>query len=207
MAIDVLLEPDAVMLERAQADNSRLLQAFPAGFPLDDAHRPHVTLIQCFVRTEDLEAVHAVCGEIFAGVDGGSLVLEAVGIDYVSGDGVGLAGIAARPTPALLQLQQQIISAVAPFMLAGATIEAFSAGHGDPALDQALIDYVATFVPAQAGERFSPHVTTGVAPTAVLDAMVAEPFEPFRFACVGGAVYQLGPYGTAARRLRQWPCS
>jgi hypothetical protein len=35
----------------------------------------------------------------------------------------------------------------------------------------------------------------------VLDAMLAEPFAPFTFSPVGAAVYQLGPFGTAARRL------
>ena len=37
-AIDILLEPDAVMLKRAEADNARLLKAFPQGFALDAAH-------------------------------------------------------------------------------------------------------------------------------------------------------------------------
>jgi hypothetical protein len=36
----------------------------------------------------------------------------------------------------------------------------------------------------------------------VLDAMLAEPFAPFTFSLVGAAVYQLGPFGTAARRLK-----
>lgn len=93
------------------------------------------------------------------------------------------------------------MDALAPFTLPTGPIEAFTAHHGNPAFDQALIDYVASFVPEHTGERFSPHVTTGVAPTAVLDAMLAEPFAPFTFSPVGAAVYQLGPFGTAARGL------
>jgi hypothetical protein len=34
--------------------------------------------------------------------------------------------------------------------------------------------------------------------------MLAEPFEPFTFSPAGAAVYQLGPYGTAARKLEEW---
>jgi hypothetical protein len=34
--------------------------------------------------------------------------------------------------------------------------------------------------------------------------MVAEPFEPFAFSPAGAAVYQLGPFGTAAKQLKEW---
>ena len=34
--------------------------------------------------------------------------------------------------------------------------------------------------------------------------MLAEPFESFSFSPAGAAVYQLGPYGTAAKKLKEW---
>ena len=37
-----------------------------------------------------------------------------------------------------------------------------------------------------------------------LDEMLAEPFESFTFSPAGAAVYQLGQYGTAAKKLHQW---
>ena len=55
-----------------------------------------------------------------------------------------------------------------------------------------------------AGEHFNPHVSTGNAPTTYLDQMIAEPFEPFAFSPSGAAVYQLGPFGTAAKKLKAW---
>ena len=55
-----------------------------------------------------------------------------------------------------------------------------------------------------AGEHFNPHVSTGTAPTGYLDKMVAEPFETFTFSPAGAAVYQLGPFGTAAKKLKEW---
>jgi hypothetical protein len=54
------------------------------------------------------------------------------------------------------------------------------------------------------GENFNPHVSTGVAHTAYLDQMLAEPFAPFTFSPAGAAVYQLGPFGTAAKKLKQF---
>jgi hypothetical protein len=54
------------------------------------------------------------------------------------------------------------------------------------------------------GGNFNPHVSTGVAPKEYLDKMLAEPFENFTFSPVGAAVYQLGPFGTAAKKLKEW---
>jgi hypothetical protein len=48
------------------------------------------------------------------------------------------------------------------------------------------------------------HVSTGVAARKYLDKMLAEPFEPFTFSPAGAAVYQLGPFGTAAKKLKEW---
>ena len=73
----------------------------------------------------------------------------------------------------------------------------------DPVIDPALIDYVSTFVPKGAGEHFNPHVTTGVALKSDLDQMLAEPFESFTFSPAGAAVYQLGQFGTAAKKLKE----
>lgn len=44
-AIDIALEPDAPMVQRAKVDNARLLKAFPKGFALDATHNPHVTML------------------------------------------------------------------------------------------------------------------------------------------------------------------
>ena len=54
------------------------------------------------------------------------------------------------------------------------------------------------------GENFNPHVSTGVAPNEYLDEMLAEPFKTFTFSPAGAAVYQLGPFGTAAKKLTEW---
>jgi phosphoserine phosphatase len=66
-AIDILLEPDATMLWHAAANNARLLKAIPSGFALDSSHRPHITLIQRFVRTADLDKVYEAAGEVVEG--------------------------------------------------------------------------------------------------------------------------------------------
>ena len=202
-AIDILLEPDATMLRHAQANNARLLKVFPKGFELDEAHRPHITLVQRFVRTEQLNQVYSAA-EVLVDANVTRMQLEAFKYYYTPGPGVGVAGIVARPTPALLRVQQELIAAVAPFTVETGPIGAFTAGHGDASYDALLIGYVSTFVPKQTGEQFSPHVSTGVAPRDYLDKMLAEPFDAFTFSPAGAAVYQLGPFGTAAKKLKEW---
>jgi hypothetical protein len=202
-AIDILLEPDATMLAHSAGNNARLLKVFPKGFALDAAHTPHITMIQRFVRTADLDKVYAAAGKAIARANVTAMKLEAFKYYYAPGGDVGVAGICAKPTPAILRLQADIIAAVEPFTVNTGPVGAFTAPHDDPAMDAVLIDYVSTFVPKMSGEHFNPHVSTGVAPKSYLDQMLAEPFEPFTFSPAGAAVYQLGPFGTAAKKLKQ----
>ena len=130
--------------------------------------------------------------------------LEAFKYYYASAGAVGIAGICAKPTPEILKLQSDIIAAARPYMVETGPIGAFTAQHDNPATDAAIIQYVSMFVPKMSGENFNPHVSTGVAPKEYLDKMLAEPFENFTFSPAGAAVYQLGPFGTAAKKLKEW---
>jgi len=203
-AIDIMLEPDATMLRHAEAANARLLNVFPKGFSLDANHRPHVTMVQRFVRTADLDKVYAAAGKVFAGANVTGLKLESFKYYYIPDKDIGLSGIVVKPTPELLKLQQDVIAAVAPFTEATGTSAAFVTTPDDPVINPLLIEYVAAFVPKASGEHFNPHVTTGVASREYLDKMLAEPFEPFTFSPAGAAVYQLGQFGTAAKKLKEW---
>ncbi len=204
-AIDILLEPDATMLKHAAADNARLLKEYPEGFALDATHTPHITMLQCFVRTADLDNLYAAEGKILAAANLTAMKLDAFKRYYMpTGGGLGVAGICAKPTPEILKLQADIIAAASPFNLRAGPITAFTASHGSPAMDAAIIQYVSLFEKIGAGEHFNPHVSTGNAPTGFLDQMNAEPFESFTFSPAGAAVYQLGPFGTAAKQLKEW---
>jgi hypothetical protein len=204
-AVDILLEPDATMLQHAAADNARLLGAYPKGFALDATHTPHITMLQCFVRTADLDKLYAAEEKVLAAANVTAMRLEAFKLYYIpAGGGLGVAGICAKPTPEILKLQADIIGAASPFNLRSGPIGAFTARHDNPAFDAAIIQYVSTFEQIGAGEHFNPHVSTGTAPTAYLDKMLAERFEPFTFSPAGAAVYQLGPFGTAAKKLKEW---
>ena len=201
-AIDIALEPDATMMQHAQADNARLLKAFPKGFALDATHHAHVTMLQQFVRTADLDKVYAAANKVLASEKPTSWKLKAFKYYYIPDPPIGLAGIVVEPTEDLLRLQQELIDAVAPFTVKTGTAAAFMTTEEGRDIQQFLIDYVANFVPIASGKKFNPHVTIGVGTEAYLKEMLAEPFEAFTFSPAGASVYQLGSFGTARKELR-----
>ena len=93
IAIDTLLKPDAQMLQHAAVNNERLLKVFPHGFALDAEHRPHITMVQRFVRAEDLDKVYAAVGNVLDSANVTAMNLVAFKYYYVPGPGVGIAGI------------------------------------------------------------------------------------------------------------------
>jgi len=203
-AINILLEPDATMRERAAANNARLLEVFPHGFTFDSTHHPHITLLQRFVRTADLEELYAAVGQAVASTNVAELEHEAYRYYYIPSGAIGLAGIVAKPHPPLKALQRALIDVVAPFTVATGGSDAFFTTPEDPVIDPMLIGYVSTYVPDSIGDDFSPHVTTGIASRDYLDAMLAEPFDSFGFSVTNVAAFQLGQYGTAAKKLHEW---
>ena len=203
-AIDILLEPDATMLQHAEAVNARLLKVYPKGFALDVLHKPHITLIQRYVRTADLDKVYSAAGNVLASKKNTGWKLKAFKYYYLPDKDIGVAGIVIEPTAELLKLQQELIEAVAPFTVKTGTAAAFATTPENSDIQPALIDYVAAFVPKYTGTHFNPHVTIGVASQDYLKGMLAEPFDEFTFSPAGASVYQLGSYGTAMKKLKAW---
>jgi hypothetical protein len=201
-AIDIALEPDGTMVQHAQAANVRLLQDFPKGFALDATHHPHVTMLQQFVRTADLDKVYAAAEHVFAEEKPQNWKLKAFKYYYIPSPPVGLAGIVVEPTPDLLRLQQKLIAAVTPFTVQTGTPAAFMSTEDGHDIQAFLIDYVADFVKIAAGPKFNPHVTTGVGTETYLNKLLAEPFDDFTFSPIGASVYQLGSFGTARKELK-----
>ncbi len=201
-AIDIALEPDATMIEHAKAANARLLKVFPKGFALDETHHPHVSMLQQFVRTADLDKVFAAADAVFAKEKPTAWTLKAIKYYYIPSPPIGLAGIVVEPTEDLHRLQDELIAAVTPYTVKTGTPAAFFSDEGGRDIQPFLISYVAHFVTVAAGKRFNPHVTIGVGTETTLNAMLAEPFESFTFSPAGASVYQLGSFGAARKELK-----
>jgi 2'-5' RNA ligase len=201
-AIDIALEPDATMVQHAMAANARLLGSFPKGFALDETHHPHVSILQQFVRTGDLDKVFAAAAAVLAKEKPTTWKLKAFKYYYIPSPPIGLAGIVVEPTEDLHRLQDELSAAVKPYTAQTGTPAAFFSEEGGRDIQQSLIDYVANFVTDAAGMRFNPHVTIGVGTETYLNDMLAEPFAPFAFSAAGASVYQLGSFGSARRELK-----
>jgi 2'-5' RNA ligase len=201
-AIDILLKPDDTMCKHALKDNAELLKNYPKGFALDASHNPHITLVQRYVKTADLDKVYNAASKVLAKEKPTTWKLEAFKYYYGKGGNTGLAGIVVKPTDDLRRLQQELIDAVSPFSLQEGSADAFVTTPTEPDIDKFTLDFVASFVTVASGKKFNPHVTTGIGTVEYLDKLVAEPFHAFTFYPVGVSVFQLGDYGTARKELK-----
>ena len=198
-AIDILLEPDATMVVHAEAANERLRKGFAEGFALDATHRPHISCLQRYVKTEDLDKVYAAVGKVLASERPARWKLKAYKYYYIPWKEIGLAGIVIEPTDELIRYQQKLIDAVGPFTVKTGSAAAFVTTKEDPEINEPTIDYVAKFVPNETGKKFNPHVTIGLARQDYLKKMLEEKFETFTFSPQGASVYHLGNFGTGGR--------
>jgi hypothetical protein len=188
-AVDIALEPDATMVQHAKAANALLLKSFPKGFALDATHHPHVTMLQQFVRTDDLDKVYAAVNAVLAKEKPRAWTLKAFKYYYIPDPPVGLAGIVVEPTEDLHRLQDALIKAVEPYTVKTGTPAAFFSEDGGRDIQKDLIEYVANFVTVAAGKKFNPHVTIGVGMETYLNQMLAVPFPSFTFSVAGASVY------------------
>ncbi len=203
-AIDILLEPDATMVKHAEAANALLLKDFPKGFALGETHRPHISCLQRYVKTADLDKVYEAVGKVLAEEKPTTWKLKAYKYYFIPWKEIGLAGIVVEPTDDLIRYQRKLIEAVAPFTVEKGTAAAFVTTKEDPDINQPTIDYVAAFVPNETGKKFNPHVTIGLATQDYLKKLLDEKFESFTFSPAGAAVYHLGNFGTARKKLKSW---
>jgi 2'-5' RNA ligase len=203
IAIGVLIEPDAAMIENAKAVNARLRQNYPDGYVFDSNHAPHITLVQGFVREGDLDAIATSVTNALQSAPALPLALTATGYGADVWAGVGILAYKVERSAELLHLANKIEAAVRPFSVRGGTENAFSKADGVQ-INAETVKYVEAFVPASSGRKYMPHLTLGTAHPDFAKALAAEPFKEFVFNGVGIAIYQLGNFGTAQKKLWSW---
>ena len=148
---------------------------------------------------KDLDAVTAAVAKVYAAQSPIGLQLKAESLDYVLW-GVAVTVFVVERTPELMQFHEKIIAAVEPFSVSGGTAAAFV---GDDA-NSDTIGWVEHFIPDCSGPKYIPHITLGVAHEDFVKGMKAEPFDAFTFKVAGAAVYHLGNFGMAAKKLWQY---
>jgi hypothetical protein len=208
-AIDILIDPDEAAMKRAREVNGRLLESvpLPKGWALDDTHQPHITTLQRYVRTADLDQVYDAVGRTVAATDLDSLSYKATKITHADWGFPGVAPtvLLVETNGKVLDFQAALLAAITPFCESGGTAAAFVADPGEE-ISQTIVDWVEKFVPDQVGAgRYFPHLTVGVATFGDLKVIEAEPFDDFPVHPASVAVYHLGNNGTARKLLKAWP--
>ena len=205
-AVDIVLEPDATMIQHAEAANAGLLKNFPKGYTLGDEHAPHISVIGGYFYTEHLDEIFAAAGKVLASEKVMSWKLKAFKYYYIPLKEIGLGGILVEPTADLIRLQSELFDAISKFWApaSSGTAAAFKTTPQNPDINQPTIDAVATYFSQHRGAHYTPHVTIGVGTIAYLDALVAAPFPTFTFSTAAASAYQFGNFGTAAKQLHSF---
>ncbi|MBS1675835.1 MAG: hypothetical protein JST08_00475 [Actinobacteria bacterium] len=206
-AVDILMLPDETMLGRAGALNEEMRKSVPDGFALDAHHTPHITLLQRYVRSADLDRVFEAVGGVLGGADPDALELRGVKVAHMeiaAQPGRGLAGLVVQPSQGVLDLQGSLIAAVEPFVESGGTAAAYVTTAEEPEINEDTINYVEGYVPGHSGKNYIAHVTVGYAELDFLAELEGKPFDAFPFHVAGLAIFQLGNNGTAQRELKKW---
>jgi hypothetical protein len=208
-AVDILIEPDDASIERAREVNRRMPLSIPAGLTLDDTHLPHITMLQRYLITADVDAAYTAIEKTLTATDTAALSYHVPGITYSEHwgpPGQAAAVLGVQPNQQVLDLQAALVDAVAPFTGSGGTDAAFVTDPGEQ-ISQTTKDWVETYVPDQTGANYTAHLTVGLDTVEHLKSMQAEPFDAFDVHPVSLAVYQLGNNGTARTLLTAWPLS
>jgi hypothetical protein len=206
-AIDILVNPDDATIRHAQQYNARMRESVPTGFALDATHQPHITTLQRFVRTADLDNVYAAAEQTLAATDVATLSYHAVALRHADWGvpGQGLAVIVVQPGSQVLDFQAALLAAVTPFTASGGTAAAFVTDPGEQ-ISQSTIDWVDGFVPTQIGAgNYIAHITVGFATLEDLKRIEAEPFDAFPVHPASVVIYHLGNSGAARSQLTAWP--
>lgn len=206
-AVDFLIVPDDTMMALARDWNARLRQSVPGGFALDQNHTPHITLLQRYLRTDQLDAAFAAAAAAFAAVPATDLHLTAVKLAHMTvatAPRVGLAGLLIKAGPSVLALQSALLDALTPCIAATGTAAAYVTSDAEPDINADTLHYVENYVPEHSGPNYMAHVTVGEGTLEDLAALEAAPFEPVTFHPAGFAAYHLGNNGTAQTRLHEF---
>ena len=186
VAVDVAILPPADVAARARELSASLPQD-PAAFRLDADHLPHVTLVQSFVREEELDAAFERVDEALRGRDAPRL--------RVTGGGKGASSVwmTIERTPELEQLHETLMHAMVGIERPGGTPAAFF--DGDARVGDVM--WVAGYRLKSSFGAYTPHITLGHAST-------PPEIEPMAFTGEVVAACHLGRFCTCRRILRSW---
>ena len=187
LALDVAILPPPDVGARAVSLSATLPAAQSQGLRLDANRRPHITLTQQFVPSDELDAVLERLDEVLRGQP--PLTLQVTG----GGKGASSVWMAVERTAALSQLHERLMDVLHGFERPGGGAAAFVQGdarEGDLA-------WVTGYRQASSFGAYTPHITLG-------HASNPPHVDPLTFEATTVAACHLGRFCTCRRALRSW---
>jgi hypothetical protein len=186
VAVDVVILPPDDVADRAR-EASAALPSDSEGFRLDAEHLPHITLVQSFVREDELDVAFERVDEVVRGR--AALRLRVTG----GGKGANAVWMAIERTPELDELHEALMHALVGVERPGGTPAAFF--EGDARVGDVL--WVTSYRLKSSFGAYTPHITLGYAPE-------APTIQPIAFTADTVGVCHLGRFCTCRRVLRRW---
>ena len=190
VALDVAILPPPHVRQLAIELSASLPADESHGLRLDDAHLPHVTLTQLFVRAEELEAAFEKIDEVLRGLTPLHLVVRG------GGRGSSAVWMAIEGTPELQALHERLMEALRGLERPGGTPAAFAGG--DARVGDVL--WVASYRLKSSFGHYTPHITLG-------HASAPPDVAPLSFTADTIVACQLGRYCTCREIKRFWTLS
>ena len=187
VALDVVILPPPDVSRRATELSAALPAEGEEVLTLDAEHLPHVTLMQLFVRQNELDTAFERIDDIVRGQPPLRLRVNGIGKSNQT------LWLEIERTPDLVALHERLMD----------TLRGVERQHGGPAAffdgDGRVGDvmWVAGYRLKSSLEKFTPHITLG-------HGSEAPPVEPFSFDATIVAACHLGRFCTCRRVLRQW---
>lgn len=199
IAIDVLLIPSQEMYSQALALNSEINQNNPETIKLDENQVPHITLLQCFIKEEDLPKINKALDGLFETIAQNSLKAES--FFYYEEKEESFAMIRIEKSAHLMEIHKKTIDLVKPYIVKNGSEKSFAQNPDGSPISKSTVTYVPDFVNKYSYENFDPHISLGVAQKTLLDSLAQHVFKPIHFKATSVSVYQLGDHGTAQKLL------
>lgn len=199
IAIDVLLTPSEEMRAQAIELNALMKENNPETITLDENHIPHITLLQCFIKEDDLPKVRRALHGLYKNFK--DEMLKAESLFYYKEKEESFAMITVEKNRQLLKLHEKTIELVKPFIVYNGNEESFVPNPDQSPIGESTLTYVPEFIEKHSFGNFDPHITLGVAQRVLLDSLAENIFKPIPFKATSISIYHLGDHGTAQKSL------
>ncbi|MGO3181697.1 MAG: 2'-5' RNA ligase family protein [Aequorivita sp.] len=199
IAIDVLLTPSDEMRAQAFELNGLMKQNNPETITLDENHIPHITLLQCFIKEDDLPKVRRSLHGLYDEIKNDTLQAES--LFYYKEKEESFAMIAVEESDQLIKLHEEVINLVKPFIVYNGNAKSFIQNPDGSSISESTVTYVPEFVEEHSYKNFDAHISLGVAQRVLLDSLAENVFKPIPFKATSLSVYHLGDHGTAQKLL------